>query len=58
LSTSLAGSTIGENESMSDWLDRRLRYVAIGAAILYIFCIWEFSIGIKKSIKKLCTGKK
>jgi hypothetical protein len=38
---------------MSEWLDRRLLAVAIGAAILYLFCFWEFIIGIKRSIKKL-----
>ncbi len=49
----LVGSSIGESKNMSDWLDRRLQLVAIGAVVLYLFCIWEFTIGIKKSIKKL-----
>jgi hypothetical protein len=51
--TSLIGSGVKEN--MSDWFDRRLRFVAIGALIFYAFCIWEFSIGIKRSINKLFT---
>jgi hypothetical protein len=54
----LVGSSIGESENMSEWLDRRLLCVAIGAAIFYLFCIWEFTIGIKKSIKKLYKGIK
>jgi hypothetical protein len=37
-----------------------LRFL-LGAAIAYvitsILCVWEFTIGIKKSIKKLYTGK-
>jgi hypothetical protein len=41
---------------MSDWLDHRLELVAAGAVILYSFCIWEFTIGIKKSIKQLYRG--
>ncbi len=50
-STALIGSSTGENENISEWLDRQLLRIAIGAVIFYIFCIWEFSIGIKKSIK-------
>ena len=45
-----------EGESASDRLDRRLRIVAIGAVIFYALCIWEFTIGIKKSINKLFIG--
>jgi len=41
---------------MSDELDSGLRDVAIGAIILYVFCVWEFTIGIKQSIKKLFKG--
>jgi hypothetical protein len=31
--------------------------VAIGAIIFYAVCIWEFTIGIKKSIKRFFNGK-
>jgi hypothetical protein len=49
---SLFGSS-EDTYSASDELDRHLKDVAIGAIILYFFCVWEFSIGIKQSIKKL-----
>ena len=55
-STSLA--ILLGHTSVSGDLDRKLLDVAIGALIAYALAIWEFSIGIKKSIKKLFTGNK
>jgi hypothetical protein len=53
---SLMGSVIKEKESASEWLDRRLAVVAVGGIILYGICFLEFTIGIKKSIKKLINA--
>jgi uncharacterized membrane protein len=42
---------------MSKQLDRWLVAVVVGVVIFYALCIWEFSIGIKESIKRLFNGK-
>jgi hypothetical protein len=42
---------------MSKQLDRWLVAVVVGVVFFYALCILEFTIGIKKSIKKLYKGK-
>jgi len=52
-SAALAESALVESEDVSNRLDSRLKVVAIGVIIFYALCIWEFTIGIKESIKTL-----